>query len=142
MSEHWFQHLSVKVVRKLPPVFIRETERIGLSAGFIVIGVTSLMALHDQGPLDGVPLWAFIEWSLTLILGGLFTLWGMFTSQRLVERLGLGLSAVGTFTYGCAAITTGYPRATIIGFFFLFLTVVKVTRLMVSSAANVSTNGD
>lgn len=137
----WFERFSIAVTRHLHPIFIRDTERIGLSSAFVVIGINSLIALREQGAFEGIPLWAYIEWSLTLILGGLFTIWGMFRSMRLLERVGISLAAIGTFTYGIALISINRERAIILGIFFLFLTVVKLTRLMVSTAANAATNG-
>jgi hypothetical protein len=132
----------------LPAPLITDTERIGLSVIFITIAVLSAMsALTDQRPAGRVetlvPQWVYYEWTLTLFLGGVFTILGIWNSRRMMERFGISLALVGCFTYGLALVTirSDNPRIYISGTLFLLLALVKLIRLMVSTAA-AATQGD
>lgn len=130
------QRFAVWVTSRLPNVLITDTERVGLSLGFVVTGATSLAALDEPGALSDVigPL-AVINWSVMLILGGVLTIYGMAVSARRVERVGLVFSAIGCSIYGVAALLLG-GRASVIGGLFVFLAAVKVIRLLVSTASS------
>lgn len=133
--------LSTAIVRRLPPVVIRDTERLGLSLSFIFLAVASATAAFTQrnvGRVESiVPPWVYLEWSATLFAGGVLTIWGMLISHRLLERTGVLLSGIGCATYGLALISTahGDPRTWVVGVLFLILTVVKTIRLLASTAA-------
>lgn len=132
------QKIALKVTSWLPKSLITDTERIGLSLGFMAVGATSLMALNDhpQSALaELMPLWAVVEWSITLFLGGLLTIWGIQISNRRVERVGIMLAAIGCLTYGISVLIQGSGRAKVVGILFLVLFLIKMIRLMVSTAS-------
>ena len=137
------QRMAIRVTRLLPPVWIRETERIGLSLGFIVVGVSSLMTLDEPSAFTRVyDAFIVIMWSATLIIGGVLTIWGMHFGLRLTERAGITLAGIGCATYGITLMSLGGGRSMLVGALFIILALIKVVRLLVSTASAAYTNGE
>ena len=137
------QRMAIRVTRLLPPVWIRETERIGLSLGFVVVGVSSLMTLDAPSPFTyAYAKYIVIMWSATLIVGGVLTIWGMHFGLRLTERAGITLAGIGCATYGITLIALGGGRSMLVGALFIVLALIKVVRLLVSTASAAYTNGE
>jgi len=129
------QRFALAVVSRLPKVLVSDTERIGLSLAFICIGIGTLLNLGRPSTL-GVTEAMAINWSVTLILGGLLTIWGMVKSHRLTERVGVALAGYGCAIYGATVLSLGQTRsAIIVGVMFLCLAVIKLIRLLTSTAA-------
>ncbi len=132
------QRLSVWVVSHLPRVLVADTERVGLSLAFIAVGSQSLINASRTVAVNGVPLTSILMWSISLIIGGIFTIWGMSTGQRTVERFGLVLSAWGCATYGVTVLNVTDNRSGwIVGCMFILLCVIKLLRLVISTASGV-----
>ena len=136
----WMERISIWLSTKLPKSLITDTERVGLSLAFIATGVVSLLALDDDNKRSSsivrlLPEWVLIEWSITLALGGFLTIWGIQKSNRKTERVGMMLAAIGSATYGLSALILGTGRAKIIGVLFIILCLIKLIRLIVSTAS-------
>ena len=130
------QRISVWVTAHLPRVLVSDTERVGLSLAFIAVGLTSLERINMPATYYSTGAVNIVMWSLTLVFGGIFTIWGMATGARATERFGLVLSTWGCLVYGSAALAGATTRGGwIIGIMFLCLAVIKLLRLIVSSAA-------
>ena len=130
-----FQRFALAVVRKLPGPLIREPERVMLNIATGIVGVASLLVLAQPGTIArvlSVPL--LVMWSVTLILGCLLTVVGMFRSFRATERAGLMLTAIGCAIYASALFSVGGARAQIIGYMFLAIAATKILRLLISTA--------
>ena len=133
-------NISLWLSRKLPPVLVRETERVGLSTAFIGVGLLFLLSLppHADYP-SHFPSWLAVELAATFILGGVLTIYGMATARRAQERAGMLLAAFGCLSYSLAIFAVAHhPRQFVLGVLFLILFLVKVIRLMVSTAASTS----
>lgn len=132
------QRIAVQMTKHLPPIIVRDTERVVLAAGVTVTGVGSLLAVQDPGTLGKVlPIGLLIEWSVTLMLGGVLTIFGMVTARRLYERAGLMLTAIGSLTYAFALAFIGSPRTAIVSALFFAICLGCLIRLAASTVANV-----
>lgn len=133
------ERFAIWLVSKLPPPLVRDTERLGLSLGFIVVGLLSLAFLTGGRPSTAqLPAWVVCEWVFTLVLGGALTIWGIWFSKRMTERLGMMLAGTGCLTYGLTLITIGWDenvRQVLTGALFLIFALIKGLRLAVSTAA-------
>lgn len=131
-----FTRASVWVAGKLPKSLVTDTERVGLSLGFIFVGGASMAQVNDTGGIAQIlPLWALVEWSVTLFLGGCFTILGIQFGYRALERAGVCLAMIGCFTYSIALFTLPSGRAQVIAVLFLFLAFIKLCRLIISTAS-------
>lgn len=136
-----WQRIAIWLTGHLPPTLVRETERVVLAAGITCTGIGSLLATSTPGTIATVlPVWLLVEWSLTLIVGGVFTLIGMFTGRRTVERAGITLTGLGAVTYAGALAYVGGPRAWIVALLFLAVSLAALIRLASSTAANATVN--
>jgi hypothetical protein len=118
-------------------MLVRDTERVMLNVATGTVGLLSLLAIEEPGTIaDVLPLPLLILWSVTLIIGAVLVLLGMWRGYRTVERAGLMLTAIGCITYASALFSVGGARAQIIGWLFVAIAATKVVRLLVSSAAN------
>lgn len=136
-SFKWYQKIALVVTNVMPRVLIQETERVGLSLGFIVVGVLSLMTLEDRNSLFVALYNDFVIfcWSVMLISGGMLTLVGMTRGLRITERAGIALAGLGCLTYGLTLAIYGDGRAKVTGALFLILFLIKVIRLLASTAS-------
>jgi len=131
------QRISLWLINRLPPILVRETERVILSITVTLVGLTSLMATSESGSVSRVlPRWALIEWSITLLLGGAFTLVGMFRGKRMIERVGIALTAVGSITYAATLMAIGPVRGKVIALVFFAIAFACLIRMASSTAAN------
>jgi hypothetical protein len=130
------QRIAIAVTKRLPPIFIADTERIGLSLGFVVIGAVSLSTLDNPSVFTNTyAKYIVVLWSITLIVGGVLTIWGMYFGKRLTERAGITLAGIGCATYGITLIIGGGGRSILVGALFVVLAIVKAIRLLVSTAS-------
>jgi hypothetical protein len=142
------QKLAFWVLEHSPPLLVAETERVGLSVGFIGVGIISILNINERPAFgsETVNHALIINWACTLILGGICTIWGMNKSNRTVERAGLLLSMIGCITYAIVAIFAGTTlTALVVATLFLALGGIKFIRLMISSATRSNAarvNGD
>lgn len=135
--------LSLWLARRLPPQLMADTERIGLSLAFIAVGILSIISSAAEKPTGlveaTVPPIAYYEWTITLIAGGVLTIIGLWIGHRWTERFGVMLAGTGCLTYGLALLGwASNPRQYISGVLFLLLALVKLIRLVVSTAAAAS----
>lgn len=127
------QRLAEAIVWHLPPLLIRDTERVVLNLATGTVGVTSLLVLRESGTIaDTLSVPLLILWSVTLIIGAVLVIVGMSRGFRVVERAGLMLTAIGCATYALALFGSGSPRAQIVGVLFIAIAAAKVIRLLVS----------
>jgi hypothetical protein len=121
------------IVWHLPPLLVRDTERVVLNLATGTVGITSLLALREPGTIaDALSIPLLILWSVTLIIGAILVIVGMSRGFRVVERAGLMLTALGCTTYALALFGSESTRAKIVGVLFLAIAAAKVVRLLVS----------
>ena len=132
------QRFSLAVVRRLPAPLIRETERVMLNVATGVVGLTSLVALNEPGTIARVlPVPLLLMWSVTLIAGSVFVLFGMFRGYRAIERAGLMLTGIGCLVYAVCLFSVGGARAQIVSYLFVAIAATKLIRLLASTAGGV-----
>lgn len=130
----WSQRVSAAIIHRLPRIFLADPERVGLSIAFICVGIVSLANMERDSVVFTSA--AILNWSATLILGGIFTILGMGLGKRLLERAGITLSMLGCLLYSGVAFSYGQTFATaVIAVMFLCLGMIKMIRLLISSAA-------
>ncbi len=132
----WSQRAAAGLVNKLPPILVRETERIGLSFGFICVGLISILNINQRQAIVNGDLSkaAVLNWSIMLIMGGSLTIWGMVASSRLIERAGITLSMIGCLIYAVVVLIIGTTISSlVVGVLFLALFAIKLIRLLVST---------
>lgn len=129
------ERFSMWLVHRLPNTLVREPERVMLNVATGVVGILSLLVLAQPGTIATVlPVPLLIMWSITLIVGALMTVSGMFRSSRITERSGLMLTAIGCIIYAFSLFSVGNARGHIIGYLFLAIALTKVLRLLISTA--------
>ena len=90
------QRLSVRVVKHLPRVLVSDTERVGLSVAFIAVGLSSLNQTPKTLGHTDIGVINILTWSLSFILGGILTIWGMSIGSRHPhQHLGAGRLRLG-----------------------------------------------
>lgn len=126
--------LALRMVRKLPVVFVNSPERVVLNFAFILIGVSGFFANRPGSVMSEWPTWVLAAWGLSMSVGGASVLLGMFRNLTSVERLGYVLVAPACAIYGVTTLVTrgaiGGPLALI----FLGLALSKVIRMVISTA--------
>lgn len=134
------QRAVVWIVSRLHPQLVREPERVILAAAIGLTGASTLLSATEGGAGSLsvlLPVWLIVEWALSLVAGGSFTLIGMFTAQRWLERLGLALTILGCFVNSVALIYVQQtPRAIIIAGIYVAIGLACSIRLLVSSAVS------
>lgn len=142
-SFKWWQRASLHITKFLPRVLISDTERVGLSLGFIVVGILSLSTLNDDSVFTNLfSRFVVIAWSVMLILGGILTIYGMQVGARLTERAGIMMAGLGCLTYGITLVSNGEGRTLLVGWLFVVLGFIKAIRLIVSTASAAYTAQD
>lgn len=133
------QRVAVAVVSRLHPQLVREPERFILAVAVALTGAATLISAHEggAGSLSALlPVWLVVEWALSLIAGGGLTLAGMLSSRRWVERLGLGLTVLGSLVNAIALIAVQQTaRATVVALVYVAISLAAGIRLLVSTAA-------
>lgn len=146
-AHSWLTRASVWLIRHIPPPLVSDTERIGLSLAFVAVGGLSTIFLINQDIRPALyPVWMVYSWTIALIIGGSFTIVGIWRGSRQVERFGMMMAAIGCLTYGTGNISAGLeggPRRLLItGILFVLFAVIKVIRLAASTAASATVNSE
>jgi hypothetical protein len=137
-SFNLMQRICLRITHYLPRSLIADTERIGLSIAFIFVGMTSMATIYDENSAFSslYPTWVIVMWSITLFVGGVLTIIGMNWSLRLTERAGIMLAGIGCLSYGGTLLAYGSGRSKVVGVLFLILFLIKLIRLIVSTASS------
>lgn len=133
-----WQRMSLRITHYLPKALISDTERVGLSVAFMFVGITSVLTLGDENSIFSIlyPVWVVLCWSITLFVGGALTIIGINWSLRLTERAGITLAAIGCLSYGGTLMIYGMGRSKVVGVMFIILFLIKMIRLIVSTASS------
>lgn len=132
----WTEKLALWVIRIIPRPVADAPERILLNFACILIGLAGLLTpINTQSLLYQWPHWLVIEWSLSMIFGGLSALVGLSTHRWSLERLGVLLVALSTAFYGVSLLVSFWPRGILSALIFLGIATAKTVRFVVSSAA-------
>ena len=131
------QRAALWVVDRLPQSVVSDTERVGLSLGFIGTGILSLMTLSDENSVftKTYPDLSIIGWSIMLLMGGILTIWGMEKSHRAMEMMGVGMAGLGCLIYSVTLLWLGDGRSKVVGILFLALAAIKGLRILIAFAA-------
>jgi CHASE2 domain-containing sensor protein len=121
------------LMRHLPRTIAVHSERVIINGAVALIGLAVLVGNHD-GALNR--LWPFplYEWAVTMLVGGVAVLIGMFRDKRSIERLGLILVAVGSLFYAGLLLYAFGSSAIFTAIIFVAIAAAKTIRLVVGSA--------
>ncbi len=127
------QTWQIRFVRRLPLHLIATPERVVLNVAFIFTGIAGIIPPRGQ-VLDAMPPSILIIWTTGMIVGGSAVLLGLFRNFRPLERVGYLLVLIACVFYaGYTVYERGLPGLPI-ALVFLGFAVMKVIRLIISSA--------
>jgi hypothetical protein len=132
----WTERLALRALRFIPRMIADAPERVLINFAAILIGLAGLLTpISPASLLARWPHWLIIEWSLSMLFGGLAALIGLGTRRWSLERLGVSLLGLATAFYGFNLIVGFWPRGLLSGLIFLGIAAAKTVRFIVASAA-------
>lgn len=133
MSNAPLRGAAARLMAHLPEPVAANPERILINLGCVLIGLSAIIGQRSPA-LDR--LWPFplYEWAVTMLIGGLAVLIGVFRSKRTMERLGLILLLAGCLFYAVLLLVVFGWGGAIVSTIFFVIAAAKAVRLVVSSA--------
>lgn len=125
---------ALRLVRRLPLLFVAAPERIVLNAALMLVGVAGICSHPPGSVLDAWPTWVLVAWCMCLIAGGASVLVGMIQGKTSVERMGYVLIAPACLIYAISVVGVRGISGLPVMLIFLGMTAAKVIRLLISSA--------
>lgn len=125
---------ALRLVRKLPVVFVNAPERVVLNLIFVLIGLTSFVADQPGSIISRWPQWVVLAWGMSMSVGGASVLLGMFRNLTSVERLGYVLVAPACIIYAVSALWLRGLSGVPVFLIFIGLAASKMVRMIISTA--------
>jgi hypothetical protein len=135
MPETRGERVINRLVGWIPRPLAEAPERVIVNFACILIGISALTAARPGSLLELWPRWVAYEWAVAMLIGGTCALAGHWKSARSVERLGYMLLGAACTIYGVGVIVVFGLQGVTTGIIYLGLSLSKLTRLLVGSAA-------
>lgn len=136
MRFSWTERLALRVLRFIPRPVAESPERVLINFACVLIGLSGLTKAPPANSVLGHwPHWFAIEWSLSMVAGGLLTLIGISIQRVDLERFGVTVIGLCALVFGVTQLIAFWPRAIYSAPIFLGIAAAKAVRFIVGSAA-------
>jgi hypothetical protein len=130
----WSERFARWFVSFLPIWLVNAPERILVNGVMLVIGGFAIVSQPPDSLVSYWSNWWAVEWGLTMVAGGAFTLFGVIKPNISSERFGLLLIAIGALIYGIDVVVTFGLRGIFSGVVYIGIAIAKLIRIAESTA--------
>lgn len=126
LKDRWLA-LRVAAVERVPLPFLTNAHELALAGALILLGAALLLQEAQPGSVvSQVPPWMVTGWSLMLLAGGVFTVWGVFRNRTRREWAGQVFTGWGCAFYAFAVgISIPFSQGAVVVLVFSLLAVVS-----------------
>lgn len=125
---------QIKFVRWLPLHLVATPERVILNVAFLFVGLAAIISQDPTSVLARLPAWMLLSFSVGMGAGGFLVLYGLFRRKRSAERLGYLMVLFACCIYAPTVVAVRGWAGVPIGIVFVGFAIMKVIRLLISSA--------